>query len=407
MASPLGGAWQEINLDALRLNLESVRAAVGPGVRIAAVVKADAYGHGMVECARALWDAGADVIATASVREALYLKHLGVFGAVSPKGETRGPAALWSMGYAPDDLLAAAIVNGIALTVCDVGQARRLGETAMSRGLTAHAHVKIDTGFHRLGMTIDEARADLPGILSMPGLAVDGVFTHLALIDEDHDRAQMDRFFSVAQPLADSSGRGPCLHAADSIAAFRYPKWRLGMVRVGAILYGNVIADAPFIPRKVMRLCARIVSTRTIQPGEGVGYDGTYRATRETIIAAIPLGYADGLPRRLRERGQASVRGVRVRYAGLPCMDQSMLDVTDVPGIQVGDIVTALGGEGEDVIPVEEFAAWIGSNRNEPLAMTGRRVPRAYYQNGEIVSVDDPLLDGFMAQTSFPQHIHP
>ncbi|MDR0397440.1 MAG: alanine racemase [Oscillospiraceae bacterium] len=395
MISPLGGAWQEINLDALRFNLESVRAAVGSGVKIAAVVKADAYGHGMTECAAALWSAGADVIASASVREALCLRRV------------LSDAPLWSMGYASRDLLEAAIVNGITLTICDVEQARLLSDTAASLNMTARAHVKIDTGFHRLGIPSGEARGALPAIMSMPRLAIDGIFTHLALIDEEHDRAQASRFFSAVNPLALRGEDAPILHAADSIAAFRYPQWRLGMVRVGALLYGNVIADAPFKPRKAMRLCARIVSLRVVPPGEGVGYDESYRARRETIIATIPLGYADGLPRRLREQGQASVRGARVRYAGMPCMDQSMLDVTDAPGVSVGDIVTVLGGEGADSIPVEDFAAWIGSNRNEPLAMTGRRVPRLYYQNGEPVKVSDPLLADVTPQTSSLRHTLP
>ncbi|GHU69246.1 alanine racemase [Clostridia bacterium] len=390
----LGGAWQEINLDALRFNLESVRAAVGPDVKIAAVVKADAYGHGMVQCARTLWESGADVIATANIREALFLRR------------SLPDASLWAMGYASDDLLEPAVMNNIAVTLEDVDQAHRLGVAAESRNLTAHAHIKIDTGFHRLGMTVEDARATLPAILSTPGIAVDGILTHLALIDEEHDSAQIERFNTAVHFTArtaqakgvQSKGatdriESSIFHVADSIAAFRYPEWRFGMVRIGALLYGNRIEGTPFTPRKVMRLCAHIVSLRHIPADEGVGYDESYRTTRKTLIATIPLGYADGLPRRLRESGQVSVRGQRVRYAGLPCMDQSMLDVTDVPSVNVGDIVTVLGGEGADAISVEEFAVWIGSNRNEPMAAVGRRVPRVYYQNSNIIGVADPLLD--------------
>ncbi|MDR1263080.1 MAG: alanine racemase [Oscillospiraceae bacterium] len=381
LSQPLGGAWQEIDLDALHFNLESVRAAIGPDVKIAAVVKADAYGHGIIECARVLYESGADVIATASVREALYLR------------KTLPDAPLWAMGYASDDLLENAVVNNIALSISGAEQAKRLSALAESHNTLSHVHLKIDTGFHRLGMSVEDADVALPAIMSTPRLAIDGIFTHLALIDKEHDCAQMIKLFNIIRSSAARLAKElPCLHAADSIAAFRYPEWRLGMIRIGALLYGNHIADAPFTPRKVMRLCARIVSLRSISAGEGVGYDESYRSTRATVIATIPLGYADGLPRRLRESGQAAVRGTRVRYAGLPCMDQSMLDVTDVAGVSVGDAVTVLGGEGADSISVEAFAAWVGSNRNEPLAMTGRRVPRVYYQGG-VVKVVDPLLD--------------
>ncbi|GHU72815.1 alanine racemase [Clostridia bacterium] len=376
----LGDAWQEINLDALTSNLRSIRDALSSGVKICAVVKADAYGHGMRCCAEALWAAGADLIATASIREALSLRW------------TLPNVRLWAMGAASDDLLEAAVINGIALTICDTAQARRLGDIAESLGLTASIHIKLDTGFHRLGFTMEDAPIELPRIMEMSNVRVDGLFTHLALIDRERDEAQMARFFSVADGLS-ARGHSPMLHAVDSIAAFRYPQWRLGMVRVGAILYGNHIAEAPFTPHKVMRLCARIVSLRTIQPGDTVGYDEDYHVERPTLIATIPLGYADGLPRRLRESGEASVRGQRVRYAGMPCMDQSMLDVTGVPGVSVGDTVTVLGGDGCDAIPVEEFARWVGSNRNEPLAAIGRRVPRVYYENDIITGTDDPLLD--------------
>ena len=179
---------------------------------------------------------------------------------------------------------------------------------------------------------------------------------------------------------------------ADSIALFRYPQMRLDMARVGALLYGCASRETPFTPLRVMCLCARITSIRDVPQGEGVGYDETYVTRRATRIATLPIGYADGIVRRLRDRGEVSLHGKRAPYAGLPCMDQTMIDVTDIADATVGDVVTLLGGVGPDAITYEEFAAWTNTNRNECLCLTGRRVPLVYIEYGEVVAIDDPLI---------------
>ena len=372
-----GDAWQEIYLDAMRYNIEQT-IAHAPGVNIAAVVKADAYGHGIARTAKLFHESGAALIATASIREALYLR-------------ARFPdMPLWSMGAASNDLIGDAIECGIALTVCSLDEARSAAKSATLSRRVAHVHVKVDTGFHRLGVGCEEAPGIIAEMATIPGILIDGVFTHLALLDEAHDMAQVERFEKISKELCSNNITVP-RHICDSIALFRYPQWRWDMARVGALLYGNKSREAPFTPRRAMRLCARIVSIREIEPGEGVGYDEEYFVSRRTRIATLPIGYADGLPRALRQHGQAALHGKRAPYAGLPCMDQVMLDVTDIPGARIGDTVTLLGGEGADAITLEEFASWLGTNRNEPLCLTGRRVPRVYMDGGNVVGVDDPL----------------
>ncbi|MDR1569835.1 MAG: alanine racemase [Oscillospiraceae bacterium] len=373
-----GDVWQEIDLDALRHNLAQTRAHAN-NLPIAAVVKADAYGHGMPRAARAFYEGGAKLIATASIREALSLRA------------RFRDMPLWAMGAVSEDLLLPAIKERIAVTLCSLDEARRVSSIAAALNAVACAHLKLDTGFHRLGMTAEDAIRDIPKILEMPALRLDGLFTHLALLDEAHDRAQIERFERVNGAI-EASGFTIPKHVADSIALFRYPQWRYGMARVGALLYGSRSRETPFKPHTAMRLRARIVSIRDIPEGDGVGYDETYFVRRPSRIATLPIGYADGLIRRLSARGQAALCGMRAPYAGLPCMDQLMIDVTDIPQARVGDTATLLGGEGADAISLEEFANWIGSNRNEPMCLTGRRVPRVYYENGKIIAVDDPLL---------------
>jgi alanine racemase len=385
-----GDAWQEIDLDALRWNFAQVKALAAPAA-VAAVVKADAYGHGMAACAQVFAEAGADVLAVSSLREALALRR-------------RLPAAaVWAMGAPARAFWAEAIQAGIAMTVGSLAEARALSGCAVGIGGTALVHLKVDTGFHRLGMAPEEAARAAGELARQPGLRMAGVFTHLALLDEAHDTAQVEAFSMTCAALA-RQGLTPPRHVADSIALARYPAWRYDMVRAGAVLYGMKCAQTPFAPRRAMRLCGRVAALREIAPGEGVGYDALFVAERPTRIATVPLGYADGLPRRLWRRGEAALRGRRAPYAGLPCMDMVTLDVTDVPGVSLGDVVTFLGGEGPDAVPLEDFAAWAETNRNEPLAMTGRRVPRVFLERGMITGVDDPLLGNIEMQDA---QVHP
>ena len=378
----LGDAWQEVDLDALRHNAATALALAGEA-EVFAVVKADAYGHGAARVSEALLESGIRTLAVSCLREALFLRR-------------RFPAAgLLVMGATPDALLDRAVAGNIALTLSTLEQGQALSRATCAQGKIASVHLKLDTGFHRLGMEEAEALRDIPRIARLPGLRIDGLFTHLALLDAEHDRAQMACFERVAAELR-AQGIAPRLHVGDSIALVRYPQWRLDAVRVGALLYGARPSGSEhmdFMLRCTMRVCARIAAIRDIPVGDAVGY-ARFVAQRPTRIATLPSGYADGLARCLWQRGQAALRGRRVPYAGLPCMDQCMLDVTDVPEARVGDAVTLFGGEGPDAIGLMEFADWVDSNRNEPMCRMGRRTPTVYRSGGRIVAVEDPLLDG-------------
>ncbi|MDR2505643.1 MAG: alanine racemase [Oscillospiraceae bacterium] len=397
-----GNAWQEVDLSAARYNIMKIRESVD--VPIAAVVKADAYGHGIERMAELFYQEGAAVIATANQREALRLRRkfpdmpLWVMGALgSPpnppnhpdkSADLSGTPVIWRGGLISEDLVEACVKNKIMLSVGSADEAEAVSR--ISHFETAYVQIKIDTGFHRLGIPACDAVRDIIRISRLPNIHVAGIFSHLTLSTKSADEKQDALFRNIYDELAEHGLRYP-RGMADSIALYRYPEMRYDTARVGALLYGCKSRETPFEPMRVMRVCARIVSIREIEEGDICGYDETWRAARRTRIATLPIGYADGVPRRLRERGETALNGRRARYVGLPCMDQCMIDVTDIPA-KIGDTVTLFGGNGADSISFEEYAAWLSTNRNECMCAMGRRVPRVYADGGEVVAVDDPLV---------------
>jgi alanine racemase len=374
-----GGAWQEIDLAAARFNINMARKL--SGVPVAAVVKADAYGHGICRMAELFHKDGAACIAVASQREALHLRRRFY------------DMPLWVMGAVLEDLIDDCISNNIIMSVGSVDEAETISAHCAKPGDVAYIQIKIDTGFHRLGIPVaDPIKSvhDIMKISGLPRVRVMGIFSHLKLANKTDDLLQNELFCNIYDELVRRGQRFP-RSIADSIALFRYPEMRYDMARVGALLYGCKSRETPFEPKRVMRLCAKIVSIREIDEGEGCGYDEDWKAGRRTRVATLPVGYADGVARRLRDRGEVALNGRRARYIGLPCMDQCMIDVTDIQA-QVGDTVTILGGNDTDVVTFEEYSAWLNTNRNECLAAVGRRVPRVYIDGGEVVGVDDPLI---------------
>ena len=382
----------EIDLDALDHNLSEVRSFVAsspaPPPAIAAVIKADAYGLGAVRVAKTFAQAGADMLAVACLSEALELAR--GFGDLAPP-------PLLVMGHTPDEGIADAVRAGIRLTIFDLRQATLLSRAAAALQKTAVAHVKIDSGMNRLGIKPDaETPALLERMAALPGLELEGIFTHLALFDARSDRRQFELFMGV---VAGAEARGvhfALRHVCDSIGLARYPEYRLDLVRAGAVLYGARPSKAPLTENLDLRvpfaLRTRISRIRRIGEGEGVGYDFTYRAgVGGASIATLPVGYADGYRRCLSNRAQVIVRGRRASVVGLICMDQLVVDVTAIPEAAEGDEVLLFGKVGAEEIDLSELAAWAGTNRNEIIASIGRRVPRVYLRGGEIESTVDYL----------------
>ena len=383
----------EVNLDALEGNARAIVAllregpvaADGEPPKLAAVLKADGYGLGAIECAGAFLRGGAAVLAVACLPEALELRR------AYPE------ATIMVMGHTPDRHLPLCVRKRIACTLWSAEQARALSDTARSVGATASFHLKLDTGMNRLGLRPGPGVAEaVARMAALPGLRMAGIFTHLALVDAERDRAQFEMFMDFAAELK-GLGVDPGLrHVCDSIGLARYPEYRLDLVRAGAALYGLPPLRAPAVERVGLRMAfalrTRISRLRRLGPGEGVGYDHSWKAPEEgALLATLPIGYADGYRRSLSNKGEVLIRGIRAPVVGLVCMDQCTADVSAVHGVVEGDEVLLLGEGTDGVVAPLEMAAWVGTNRNELVAGLGRRVPRVYFRGGESVRVVDYL----------------
>ncbi|TVQ28494.1 MAG: alanine racemase [Spirochaetaceae bacterium] len=385
---PARDTWYEIDEDALVSNYRCVREFLDRTnphrrVAIAAVMKADAYGMGTVPVARILLRAGADLIAVACLTEASLLRR------------SFPDARIMIMGYTPDRLLTAAAERAIAITIFEERQAALLSEWSERTGRQAHVEIKLDTGFNRLGCDDDDAAVDtVERIARMPGLVVDGMFSHLALESPASDRRQFSRLSDFADRVRTRGIALASIHLCDSIGMVRYPDFHLDMVRPGAILYGAPPMGQHTLPgiRVPFAFKTRIARVRRLAAGEGVSYDFTWRAPESgATLATLPVGYADGYRRAFSNRAHVVIRGVAAAVVGLVCMDQCTVDVSAVPGVSQGDEVVLLGRSGNDEVALIDAATWAATNRNEVLAGIGKRVPRVYHRGGRITQIVDEI----------------
>lgn len=366
-------AWLEVDLDALDRNVRKCRQIIGDKCALTAVVKSNAYGLGAEVIARELVKAGADVLAVACLSEAKRLRR------ILPDAE------IMILGDTPlDDMPDAARLN----LICTIWTERQAVKAAEC-GLRVHA--KLDTGFHRLGFDCRaEKLPEIARILGMKGLKLEGVYSHLALVNHDEDMKQFALFDAAVEYLRAHGISPRYAHIDDSIGMVRYPEHQRDMVRVGAFLYGVWPSryDDPITKEPVIAtLKARVTHLSHIGIGEGAGYDFLFRAERPSTLATICAGYGDGYARAASKyNGEVSIRASRCKLAGLACMDQMMADVTDVNGVSVGDEVTLFGGR---EVPIMEYADWSDTNRNEAISRVTARVPRLYMRGGEVVEVLD------------------
>lgn len=378
--------WAEVDLDTVAHNLAEARRLLPAGVKIAAVLKADAYGLGAVAVAGVLLEGGVDMLAVACLSEALELR--GCYP----------DAPVLVLGYTPESWLAEAVAGRITLTVGSLGQAQAVSRAAQAAGKIARVHVKVDTGFHRLGIPAGPGAAqEILAMVQCPNLDAEGIFTHLALVSRQEDQRQFSLFMDLIDTLERQGVHFAIRHIDDSIGMVRYPQYRLDMVRPGAFFYGvrpSGFKDPSVTLPVPLAFKTRIVRVADIEKGEGVGYDFTYVAPRQARVGTLPVGYVDGYPRCLSNKGEVLVRGRRAKVIGLICMDQCMIDLTDIPEAQEGDEVLLFGRSAEGEVPLEEVSAWAGTNRNDILSGVGRRVPRVYRRHGRVVGTADYLLGG-------------
>lgn len=353
-------------LDAIAHNLGVVRAAAG-GRKVLAVVKADGYGHGVVPVAQRLQSEGADGFGVALAEEGLELREAGIDRAILVLNGINGGAHR--------DIIAA----GLTPVLYDIDEASAF--EGVSAGRPIDVHLKVDTGMGRLGVPFSELDGFLRALRRFPAIRIAGLMTHLSTADADAEYVaeQMERF-RRAEGLVRRFGHEPSVkHAANSAAVFRHPETHFDWVRPGISIFGYPGSDAIDAPlRPAMRLRTQVLQVRTLKPGQSAGYGRSFRATRETRVATIPLGYGDGLLRSASNRGHVLIRGERCAIVGNIAMDLTTVDVTDVPGVTVGDEVLLLGQQGNATLDARDLAAAAGTIPYEVLTNVSRRVPRIY-----------------------------
>jgi alanine racemase len=359
-----------VDLGAIRHNVRLVRTAVGPGVRLMAMVKANAYGHGAVPVAHACVTAGATGLAVATVDEGLALRRSGI------------TAPLLVLGASAPEEHPEALRHDLTLAVGSLRMADNVAAAARATGVTARVHVEVDTGMSRFGVPASRAVEEIAALAELPGLELEGIYTHFAAADEPDRRsarAQLALFTGFLEALAARDVRVPLRHAANSAATLELPEAHLDLVRPGIALYGYHPAGAdPQGLRPALTLTSVLARVEVMPAGTGVSYNHTFRTTRASVLGLVPLGFADGLPRLLSNRGHMLVRGRRCPIVGRVCMDQTVLDVTDAPGARVGEPVVVLGCQGEERIGADEIGLHAGTNAYETLCRIGPRVPRDY-----------------------------
>jgi len=380
--------WAEIDLNNLAHNIGEVRRLTKKDSLVTAVVKADAYGHGAIEAGEIFLQNGADRLSTATLSEAIELRNGGI------------DAPILVMGYTPITQYPLAIEHDIILTIYDYESAKALSQKAIEANKKATIHIKIDSGMGRIGFLPKESSADeIVRISRLSNLNVEGMFTHFATADEadkGYTKIQYNRYMNMVNMLKSRGLDIPIKHVSNSAAIIDCSDYNLDMVRGGIMTYGHwpseEVNQEGIILKPAMTLKTKVAHVKRVPRGTGISYGQIFTTKRESIIATLPIGYADGFTRMLVPDGEVFIKGKRVPVAGRICMDQCMIDVTEVEGVEVGDEVVIFGhGEGHPT--VEEIAKKLGTINYEILCMVGRRVPRVYVRDGDIVKTKDYLLD--------------
>ena len=367
--------WAEIDLDALAFNMHSVRRFVGENIDCMAVVKADAYGHGAIECVRRLEAERTNIFAVATLEEGIELRDAGITNTILVLG------GLWP-GQTPLFL-----DHHLTPVLFTLEQAEEMNAAAAERGRQMNIHIKIDTGMGRVGFRWDEFAEVAERLSKLTSLNIDGMMSHFAVADDlaanDFTNTQLSRF-DEAVKIAASLGTHPTyIDMANSPGAIAHSNARLGLVRLGGVLYGlggDVLPAGIDVPKlkPVMSLRSRIAMIKTVSNGESIGYGRTFIAERDSVIATVPIGYHDGLSRALSNKGRFIINGKFAPVVGRVSMDWTTVDVTDIPKASVGDLVTIIGKEHECEIKAEDHAKLTDTISYEITCGIGPRVPRIY-----------------------------
>ncbi|MCD7865137.1 MAG: alanine racemase [Clostridiales bacterium] len=372
----------EINLDHFEHNLNEIRRLISPDTKVCAVIKTDGYGHGavalarMMETRKEIWG-----YAVATVEEAEVLRRSGL------------EKPILILGYVFDDDLDVMIDLDIRPTVFSLSMARELSETAARKDKTVHIHIKLDTGMSRIGFQCTaESIEEIVQIASLPYIRIEGIFTHFARADEtdkSFSREQMRQYSYVVEQLGKRGVEISLHHVSNSAGIIDLPEYNLDLVRAGIILYGlwpsDEVRKSRIDLQPLLTLKSHVVHVKTLSEGRTIGYGGTYTVHGTRRIATIPVGYGDGYPRALSNGGYVLIHGKRVPICGRVCMDQFMVDVTEIGEVLPGDEVILIGGDGEGELTMERIGELSGRFNYEFACDLGKRIPRVYFRHGEML----------------------
>ena len=373
-----------ISLDAVEQNFREMRKNIAEDTKMIAVVKADAYGHGAVPIAHLIEDH--DYIwgfAAATAEEAVHLRQAGI------------TKPILILGIVFDEYFPELVQYDIRPAVCEYDEAKKLSEEAVLQNKTVHIHIALDTGMTRIGYAdIPESVEEIKKIAELPNLEIEGMFTHFARADE-YDRSpamvQLERYQDFSKRVEEAGVDIPLHHCSNSAGIIRVPEANLSIVRAGITIYGiypsseverDIVKLAP-----VMELKSHITYVKDVPAGAAISYGGTYVADKKRRVATIPVGYADGYPRQLSNKGWVLIHGKKAPILGRVCMDQFMADVTEIDNVKKGDEVTLLGRDGDEFISIEEMGDLCGRFSYEFACDISPRVPRVYIKDGKEAEV--------------------
>ena len=379
--------YLEINMDNLTNNYNEIRRIVNPNTKIMAVIKANAYGHGSVELAKMYEKIGVDRLAVSIISEAVELRREGI----------KIPIQL--LNYTPESQLGLVIDNDIIQGIYTYEDAKLLSDLAVKKGKKAKIHIKIDTGMGRIGFLPNEdSIKEIVKIHELPNLEMEGMFTHFAKADEtdkSFTKIQFERFNWVSEKLEENGIELKVKHVSNSAAIIDLPEYNLDLVRPGIILYGYYPSDEvnknKINLKPAMTLKAKISNIKTVPEGTGISYGHIYSTSKRSVIATVPIGYADGYSRILSGKADVCINNKRAPIVGRICMDQMMVDITGIDNANIGDEVVLFGYDNESYPRVEELASLLGTINYEFICMMGRRIPRVFIKDNEIIEIKDYL----------------
>lgn len=367
---PVPPVWIEVDLQAIQHNFRQIRRFVSPQVKVLTVIKANAYGHGLLPVARALNEAGSDFLAVASVVEAVALRRAGV------------PGKLLVLGQLLPEEAPLVVKHGLIQAIGDFNSANALSRAASLEEKQVSIHLKVDTGMGRYGVWHEEAVGLFRRLVELPGIRCDGIFTHLSSAGRNAQatQEQLAHFSDLLQRLEKARLPIGIRHAANSVGLLRFPESHWDLVRTGLLIYGaSPVNDLqPIETKPALSLKSRIRFLKTLEPEQTVSYGGTWKAARRSIVATLPVGYAHGYMRALSNKAQLLVRGARAPVIGRITMEDLMCDVTDIPGVQIGDEAVLIGRQGGEQVTAEELAKHARTIPYEILVGLSPSIPRRY-----------------------------